>query len=141
MCAGASVVYMCIYVYLRISVCAYIPLSGTVCVFVSVTNICRGVRVERDSVNSITIDNEPQDKHERIMIAAHVGLNPNGNTMVLRCVSSTLQNNNDCFFLHRDTTLMPNIHGLASLVCLLFAPTVEMRYRVNYYLCMIYLVC
>ena len=45
---------------------------------------CRGVRVERDSVNSVTIDNEPQDKHERIMIAAHVGLNPSGNTMVLR---------------------------------------------------------
>ena len=35
-------------------------------------------------MNSVTIDNEPQDKHERIMIAAHVGLNPSGNTMVLR---------------------------------------------------------
>jgi len=40
--------------------------------------------VERDSVNSVTIDNEPQDKHERLMIASHVGLNPSGNTMVLR---------------------------------------------------------
>ena len=56
------------------------------CVYCSVTTLCtcRGVRVERDSVNSVTIDNEPQDKHERIMIAAHVGLNPSGNSMILR---------------------------------------------------------
>ena len=95
------------------------------------------MRVERDSVNSVTIDNEPQDKHERIMIASHVGLNPSGNTMVLRCVC---MNYAIIYFTtmittaNRDTTLMPNIHGLSSLICLLFVPTVEMRYSTQIYL-------
>ena len=35
---------------------------------------------------------------------------------------------------NRDTTLMPNIHGLSSLICLLFAPMVEMRYTAYIYL-------
>ena len=97
----------------------------------------RDVRVERDSVNSVTIDNEPQDKHERIMIAGHVGLNPSGNTMVLRCECINyiiLSFTTIITALNRDTTLMPNIHGLSSLICLLFAPTVEMRYIAYIYL-------
>lgn len=40
--------------------------------------------MERDSVNSVIIDNEPQDKHERFVIASNVRLNSSGNTMVLR---------------------------------------------------------
>ena len=70
----------------------------------------RTTRVERDSVNSIVVDSEPQDKMLRMMVASHVALNPVGSTI-----------------LARDTTLLPNIHGLPHLVCLLFAPFVEMR--------------
>ena len=80
--------------------------------FYAMTNIggMRPARIERDSVNSVVVDNEPQDKHERMMVAARVALNPSGSA----CVA-------------KETTLMPNIHGLPHIVCLLFAPTIEMR--------------
>ena len=80
--------------------------------FYSLTNAGkhRPVRVEKISVNSVVIDNEPQDHHERLMISAHVQLNPSGNA----CIT-------------RDTTLLPNIHGLPFLVSMLFAPCIEMR--------------
>lgn len=80
--------------------------------FYAMTNVggMRPARIERDSVNSIVVDNEPQDKHERMMVAAHVALNPSRSA----CVA-------------KETTLLPNIHGLIHLVCLLFAPTIEIR--------------
>jgi len=48
----------------------------------------------------------------RLLVAASVGQNPQGDRLILR-----------------HTTLMPNLHGLASLICLIFAPCVELRYR------------
>ncbi len=68
-------------------------------------------KIETDSVNSIVVDSEPQDKHERLMVACSIGLNSSGNVL-----------------LARNTTLLPNIHGLAHIVCLIFAPTIELRY-------------
>ena len=70
----------------------------------------RAAKIARDSVNSIVVDSEPQDKHERLMVASQVSVNSSG-SMVLA----------------RYTTLLPNLHGLPYVVCLLFAPTVEMR--------------
>ena len=32
-----------------------------------------------------------------------------------------------CLYSSRDTTLMPNIHGLMSIVALIFAPYAELR--------------
>ena len=80
--------------------------------FYCMTNIgsLRPSRVERDSVNSIVVDAEPQSKHDKIMVAANVALNPSG--------SATLA---------RETTLLPNLLGLPYLLCLLFAPSAEMR--------------
>lgn len=66
--------------------------------------------MDRASVNSVALSTEPEDKHEKMMVSAHVGLNPSG---------SVLQ--------ARNTTLMPNISDLPALVCMLFAPTVEFR--------------
>ena len=71
----------------------------------------KAARVESDSVNSIVLNDEPQDKHQRLMVAACVALNSTGNTV-----------------LARNTTLLPNIPGLAHLMCLVFAPSVELRY-------------
>lgn len=70
----------------------------------------RPAKIEKDSVNSIVVDNEPQDKHERMMVAANVAVTSSGNIV-----------------LARNTTLMPNHNGLHFLVCLLFTPAVEMR--------------
>ncbi|XP_074645257.1 ATP-dependent RNA helicase TDRD9-like [Tubulanus polymorphus] len=70
----------------------------------------RVTRLEQDSVNSVCIDDEPQDPHERLMVAAHVGLNPSGNTLICR-----------------NTTVMPNIRGLPALMSMIFSPTMEIR--------------
>ena len=74
------------------------------------TNIgsLRPSRVERNSVNSIVVDPEPQNKHDKIMVAANVALNPSGNAT-----------------LARETTLLPSLLGLPYLLCLLFAPSAE----------------
>jgi len=48
----------------------------------------------------------------RLLVAASVGQNPQGDCLILR-----------------HTTLMPNLYGLASLICLIFAPCIELRYR------------
>ncbi|XP_064403082.1 ATP-dependent RNA helicase TDRD9-like [Halichondria panicea] len=70
----------------------------------------RQARIERDSVNCIVVNSEPQDRRDRLMVAGYVALNPSGNT----CIA-------------RHTTLMPNIPALLHLVAILFAPCVEMR--------------
>ncbi len=61
-------------------------------------------------MNSVCLDEAPQDAHNRLCVAASVIMNPAGNMMKLN-----------------DTTVLPNIHGLAALVPLLFAPCAEMR--------------
>jgi ATP-dependent RNA helicase TDRD9 len=68
------------------------------------------VKIDPDSVNSVAIDDEPHYHHDRLMIAGFVGLNPVGSTMVAR-----------------DTTILPSIAGLPSLVSLLFCPVAELR--------------
>lgn len=70
----------------------------------------RSVRIEQNSVNSIILKDQPQDPHQRFLVAAKIGINATGSTVVAR-----------------DTTLMPNIHGLMPLVSLVFAPFAEMR--------------
>ncbi|KAI8505586.1 ATP-dependent RNA helicase tdrd9 [Branchiostoma belcheri] len=70
----------------------------------------QSVRIERDSVNSVALNARPQDTHQRMLVAGHVGVNPTGSTITAR-----------------DTTLMPNMPGLAALVCLMFTPVAELR--------------
>ncbi|XP_076314448.1 ATP-dependent RNA helicase TDRD9-like [Tachypleus tridentatus] len=77
---------------------------------ISCLGISRTVHMDRDSVNSVALDPEPQDQHERMLVASHVGLNSTGSAIVVR-----------------NTTLMPNVHGLSSIIALLFAPYAELR--------------
>ncbi|XP_050405391.2 ATP-dependent RNA helicase TDRD9 [Patella vulgata] len=70
----------------------------------------RIARIDQDSVNSVAIDDEPQNKQGRMMVASFVGLNPTGQSMIAR-----------------DTTIMPLINGLPSLLTLLFTPVAEFR--------------
>ncbi|CAC5402912.1 TDRD9 [Mytilus coruscus] len=80
--------------------------------FNSLTNVgrLRSVKTDPDSVNSVAIDNEPQDRYDRLMVSGFVGLNPAGSTMMAR-----------------DTTIMPAISGLPSIISLLFCPVAELR--------------
>lgn len=81
----------------------------------------RGVRVECDSVNCITVQEDPLSSHSRMMCAAQVTLNTRGDTL-----------------LARNTTILPHLKGLPELLVLLFAPSVELRtdqHRCNYIGC------
>ncbi|XP_015515166.1 probable ATP-dependent RNA helicase spindle-E [Neodiprion lecontei] len=68
------------------------------------------INIEPNSVNSVLLDTDPADYHERLLIAGTVGQSVSGERLNLR-----------------NTTLMPNIHGLPSLMALIFAPTIELR--------------
>ncbi|KAI6646686.1 tudor domain containing protein 9 TDRD9, partial [Oopsacas minuta] len=80
--------------------------------FYSLTKIglLKSARIERESVNSVCLHYEPQDKHERLMVSAFVALNSTATSVIAR-----------------ETTLMPNINGLIYIITLLFAPFVELR--------------
>jgi ATP-dependent RNA helicase TDRD9 len=66
--------------------------------------------VERESINFVSLDEDPRNEATRLLVASSISLNPTGDTMVLR-----------------KTTLMPKLAGLTSICCLLFSPTVEVR--------------
>lgn len=68
------------------------------------------VTVENNSSNSILLDNDPQDTHEKLIVATSMTeAKSNGNLTV------------------RETTIMPNIHGFAPLMALLFCSTMEIN--------------
>lgn len=90
------------------------PYEVTFYAMTSIGSMCP-VRVERESVNAIVVNSEPQDEHERMMFAANIQLSATTNTILVR-----------------DVTLMPNIHGLIHIVCILFAPVVEMRLAITF---------
>ncbi|KAI9579934.1 hypothetical protein GQX74_000722 [Glossina fuscipes] len=68
------------------------------------------VEIEKESVNSVLLDTDPQDVHEHLVVAAAVTENQSGNTIVAR-----------------GTTLMPNIHGFGALVTMMFCPTMQIK--------------
>ena len=67
-------------------------------------------KLERESINYVTLDDDPYNRCTRLMIAAEVSLNGRGSGLILR-----------------NTSLMPKLPGLASICSLLFAPQVEFR--------------
>nr|CAD7262416.1 unnamed protein product [Timema shepardi] len=70
----------------------------------------RDLFIDPNSVNSVLLDTDPQDPHERLLVAATVEENSSSTGLILR-----------------NTTLMPNIHGFSALMALLFAPRAEIR--------------
>ncbi|TRZ00335.1 hypothetical protein DNTS_015844 [Danionella cerebrum] len=70
----------------------------------------RGVSIEKESINCVMVNEKPQDCHERMLVAANVSLNASGSHILLK-----------------ETSLMPHIHGLPSLITMLFTPVMELR--------------
>ncbi|XP_063226308.1 probable ATP-dependent RNA helicase spindle-E [Bacillus rossius redtenbacheri] len=70
----------------------------------------RDQTIEGLSVNSVLLDTDPQDPHDRLLVAAVVEEKSSGSSLILR-----------------HTTMMPNIHGFGALMAILFAPTIELR--------------
>ncbi|CAL4131816.1 unnamed protein product, partial [Meganyctiphanes norvegica] len=80
--------------------------------FIAISRIgyTKAVRIDSSSVNSTALDLEPENKHDRMIVASFVSLNPSETCVTLR-----------------NTTLMPNQPGLLSLSLLLFCPVAELR--------------
>uniref|UniRef100_A0A6Q2Y8P3 ATP-dependent RNA helicase TDRD9 n=1 Tax=Esox lucius TaxID=8010 RepID=A0A6Q2Y8P3_ESOLU len=70
----------------------------------------RSVLIEKDSINSVALNERPQDSHQRMLVAGSVSVSANGTYILLR-----------------ETTLMPHIHGLPALLTMLFSPVIELR--------------
>uniref|UniRef100_A0A6Q2Y6L6 RNA helicase n=1 Tax=Esox lucius TaxID=8010 RepID=A0A6Q2Y6L6_ESOLU len=67
----------------------------------------RSVLIEKDSINSVALNERPQDSHQRMLVAGSVSVST--------------------YILLRETTLMPHIHGLPALLTMLFSPVIELR--------------
>ncbi|KAJ0062697.1 hypothetical protein NL108_004311, partial [Boleophthalmus pectinirostris] len=70
----------------------------------------RRVTIERNSMNSLAINENPHYKHQRMLVAGAVSVNSTGTLILLR-----------------ETTLMPDIPGLPALITMLFTPIMELR--------------
>ncbi|XP_065082926.1 probable ATP-dependent RNA helicase spindle-E [Ochlerotatus camptorhynchus] len=72
------------------------------------SSVMKPVTIENDSVNSILLDSNPQDTHEKLLVGAYV--HEQGNRLVVRQAS-----------------LMPNIPGFGVLMALIFCPTCQVK--------------
>ncbi|XP_037756977.2 ATP-dependent RNA helicase TDRD9 [Chelonia mydas] len=70
----------------------------------------RCIWIEKESINSVIINNTPEDPFQKMLVAASVSVNATGTTMLLR-----------------ETSLIPPIPGLPALLSMLFAPVIELR--------------
>ncbi|KAM8915292.1 ATP-dependent RNA helicase TDRD9 [Spinachia spinachia] len=68
------------------------------------------VCVDKLSINAVTLNENPQNKHQRMLVAGSVSVNQTGTHIQLR-----------------DTTYMPDIAGLPALLTMLFTPVMELR--------------
>ncbi|CAH2328578.1 ATP-dependent RNA helicase TDRD9 [Pelobates cultripes] len=84
--------------------------------FHSMTNVSRfrSVWLEKESINSVVVNDTPEATYQRLFVAASVSVNASGSAIILR-----------------ETSLMPSIPGLPALVAMLFAPVIELRVNKN----------
>lgn len=67
------------------------------------------VSIDRESVNAVLLDSDPQDHHDQMVVASSV---------------SEIDGDRLNTF---GTTLMPNIHGFGALMTMLFCPTMQIK--------------
>ncbi|XP_072283954.1 ATP-dependent RNA helicase TDRD9 [Pyxicephalus adspersus] len=70
----------------------------------------RSVWIEKDSINSVMVNDAPEEVHQRMFIAASLSVNATGSLLMLR-----------------ETSLLPSIPGLPALITMLFSPVIELR--------------
>uniref|UniRef100_A0A8C1IRV3 ATP-dependent RNA helicase TDRD9 n=1 Tax=Cyprinus carpio TaxID=7962 RepID=A0A8C1IRV3_CYPCA len=106
-CASSSSAPKC-----KVLALVYGPSSPHKVSFHSMSRISnfRAVGIERDGINSVMVNESPQNWHERMLVAATVSLSASGSRILLK-----------------ETSLMPHIHGLPSIITMLFTPVMELR--------------
>ncbi|KAM5128959.1 ATP-dependent RNA helicase TDRD9 isoform 2-T2 [Mantella aurantiaca] len=70
----------------------------------------RSVWIEKESINSVLVNDAPEESHQRMFVAASLSVNATGSLLMLR-----------------ETSLLPSIPGLPALITMLFAPEIELR--------------
>ncbi|XP_077323696.1 ATP-dependent RNA helicase TDRD9 isoform X1 [Lithobates pipiens] len=70
----------------------------------------RSVWIEKESINSVFVNDAPEESHQRMFVAASLSVNATGSLLMLR-----------------ETSLLPSIPGLPALITMLFAPVIELR--------------
>uniref|UniRef100_A0A8C4XDW5 RNA helicase n=1 Tax=Erpetoichthys calabaricus TaxID=27687 RepID=A0A8C4XDW5_ERPCA len=70
----------------------------------------QSVRLGKESLNATGINECLEDTHQRMVVAGAVSINSTGSLLHVN-----------------ETTMMPNIHGLPALICMLFTPLMELR--------------
>ncbi|XP_070607624.1 ATP-dependent RNA helicase TDRD9 isoform X2 [Erythrolamprus reginae] len=80
--------------------------------FSSMTRISRfrTILVDKESVNSVVVVDDPENAFQQILVAASISVNATGSIMMLR-----------------KTSLMPHIPGLPALLSMMFAPVIDLR--------------
>ena len=68
--------------------------------------------IDQESVNTVMLDQAPSDPHDHWLVAAHVGINPGGDSLQVR-----------------NTSWLPARPGLGALSTMIFAPQVEVRHN------------
>ena len=68
--------------------------------------------IDFESVNTVMLDQAPSDPHDHWLVAAHVGINPGGDSLQVR-----------------NTSWLPARPGLGALSTMIFAPQVEVRHN------------
>lgn len=69
----------------------------------------RTIFIDKGSVNSVLLDEEPTDAHERLIVAAQINQNASDNLSL------------------RETTVMPNKPGFPMLMAMMFCPDMEVK--------------
>lgn len=95
-------------------------------------SITKFIKIESQSVNSVLLDPDPNDYHEKLVYSLFISINHTFSLNVYFIIRLFVAGNvsiseNDRLNLW-DTTMMPNIPGLPAIICLMFSPCVEIRY-------------
>ncbi|XP_034664605.1 probable ATP-dependent RNA helicase spindle-E [Drosophila subobscura] len=75
------------------------------------SGLSKTIKVDPGSVNFVLLDSEPQDQHDKMIVAATMNeAGPNGRILNLR-----------------GTSLMPNIPGFAAIMTMIFCPCAQLK--------------
>ncbi|KAM4625880.1 ATP-dependent RNA helicase TDRD9 [Polymixia lowei] len=98
--------------YLKTKVHVHGPASPNKVSFHSMNHVTlyKSVCIEKFSINSTALNENPQHKHLRLLVSGSVAVSASGLCILLN-----------------ETTLMPNIPGLPALITMLFTPVMELR--------------
>lgn len=93
----------------------------------------KNVQIESQSVNSVLLDTDPSDYHERQEDLRPLFSNINYLYFNLHFITRLFVAGRVCMneidrLTMWDSTMMPNIPGIPAIICLMFSPCVEIRY-------------